>query len=147
MTNQRGQASIEFAFIVPFVMFIILGGIYAGILFMDYIQYNNAARAIARDIAIDKSYKTETANATVVNNLKTKYFNPLTSLYTATLEKPVKDEENKQVKVTIILKMPDENRLGLFDYIGFPPKELKHINYVMPIERDLRGDEESEGEN
>lgn len=135
MNNQRGQATIEFAFIVPFVIFIILTGIYAGILFMDYIQYNNAARAIARDVALDRNYKTETANETVVNNFRTKYFNPLTSLYTATLETPVKDETNSQVKVTIILTMPDENYLGLFRYMGFPPKELKHINYVMPIEK------------
>ena len=48
MTNQRGQSAVEFAFIVPFVMFIVLGGIYGGILFMDYMNYSNTARQLAR---------------------------------------------------------------------------------------------------
>ena len=52
MIKQKGQAAVEFAFIVPIVMFIVLGGIYGGILFIDYMNYSNLARQLARDATV-----------------------------------------------------------------------------------------------
>ena len=128
MTNQRGQSAVEFAFIVPFVMFIVLGGIYGGILFMDYIQYNNAARAIARAVTVENIQEVNEINS---NDMEKKYFNPLTNLYKAELQ-PIKIE-NQQVTVTINLSR--QINLGLFDFLEFPPENLKPIVYSMPMER------------
>lgn len=128
MKNQRGQSIVEFAFIVPLFMFITLGLIYAGILFMDYLQYNNAARAIARDVAFTKN--------TDVEQLKKEYFKPLTTLYTATLEKPeIKLEDELPVEVTITINFEISQPIGLTGFIGFPPEKLNPIVYVMPIEK------------
>lgn len=138
---QKGQAMVEFAFIVPFLVFLFLALIYGGILFMDYIQYNNAARAIARDVAFENSDTIDT------NALKLRYFNPLTTLYTATLDPPeqIKDAEThelKEVKVTI--KFKRAVNLGLFNEIGFPPNELKDIVYIMPVETVAKQGNEGE---
>lgn len=123
---QKGQSTVEFAFVVPFLVFLFLALVYGGMLFMDYIQYNNAARAIARDFAFSQNENTEA--------LKEKYFNPLTSLYQPVLEPPAIDEDTKQVTVTISLTRTVN--LGFFDEIGFPPAKLKDIVYTMPIEEE-----------
>lgn len=123
---QKGQSTVEFAFVVPFLVFLFLALVYGGMLFMDYIQYNNAARAIARDVAFSQNENTEA--------LKEKYFNPLTSLYQPVLEPPAIDEDTKQVTVTISLTRTVN--LGFFDEIGFPPAKLKDIVYTMPIEEE-----------
>lgn len=123
---QKGQSTVEFAFVVPFLVFLFLALVYGGMLFMDYIQYNNAARAIARDVAFSQNETTEA--------LKERYFNPLTSLYQPVLEPPAIDEETKQVTVTISLTRTVN--LGFFDEIGFPPAKLKDIVYTMPIEEE-----------
>ena len=117
---------VEFAFILPGLIFIFLGLVYGGILFMDYIQYNNAARAIARAAAFAKTEEMSE------DALEEKYFNPLTSLYKATLSPIVSD--NKEVKVTITFER--KVQLGFFDIIGFPPQKLKDIVYIMPIEQN-----------
>lgn len=123
---QKGQSTVEFAFVVPFLVFLFLALVYGGMLFMDYIQYNNAARAIARDVAFSQNKNTEA--------LKEKYFNPLTSLYQPVLKPPEIDKDTKQVIVTISLTRTVN--LGFFDEIGFPPAKLKDIVYTMPIEEE-----------
>ena len=129
MKNQRGQASVEFALIGALFMFIVLGMIYGGILFMDYLQYNNAARAIAREVAFTKNDDVE--------QLKAEYFHPITHLYTATLKQPEKNfddnEKLKSVKVEITFEISQS--LGLIDFIHFPPKNLNPIIYTMPVEK------------
>ena len=132
---QKGQSTVEFAFVVPFLVFLFLALIYGGMLFMDYIQYNNAARAIARDVAfsnLDEIKDIEKLEA-YKEELKQKYFNPLTSLYEANLSDPKIDEDAKQVTVTISLNRTVH--LGLFEMIKFPPANLKDIVYIMPIEK------------
>ena len=49
--RQKGQTLIEFAFVAPIVVFLFLSILYFGTMFMEYIQYNNAARDAARAVA------------------------------------------------------------------------------------------------
>ena len=91
-------------------------------LFMDYLQYNNAARAIARDVAFTKNTdKTE---------LEKEYFKPITKLYAAKIEELTPTDS----EVTIEISLKISQTLGLTKFIGFPPNELTPIKYVMPIE-------------
>ena len=126
MKNQRGQATVEFAFIAALFMFIVLGMIYGGILFMDYLQYNNAARAIARDVAFTKN--------TDKTALETEYFKPITKLYTAKIENITPPTDEKP-EVTIKISLKITQHMGLTDFIGFPPDESKPIEYTMPVEK------------
>lgn len=135
MKKQRGQAVVEFAFVVPFLIFLFLALVYGGLLFMDYIQYNNAARAIARAAAFEKD------KDTFDDNDKAKFeekFNPLTSLYTAKISDLQKSPDGSTVSVKIELERNKD--LTLFhiltddEDIQFPPKHLKPITYTMPVE-------------
>ena len=131
MSKQKGQSMVEFAFILPGLIFIFLGLVYGGILFMDYIQYNNAARAIARAAAFSKSENVSEGD------LEKKYFNPLTSLYQPTLAPIVykKDNDNVIKEVEVKITFERKIKLGFFETIGFPPQKLKDIVYIMPIEQ------------
>ena len=63
MRSQKGQGLLEFAFVLPFLILIMFGLFYAGMLFSDYIELNNLARVAAREAAVvtqsdwDKDYK------------------------------------------------------------------------------------------
>lgn len=143
MHKQRGQAMVEFAFIVPFLIFLFLALVYGGLLFMDYIQYNNAARAIARTAAFEAANfeegKTDFDDSDK-EKLAAEKFNPLTSLYTAEISdlKMNKSPDGSTVSVTI--KLTRNKDLQLFkiltdnEDIQFPPKNLKPIVYTMPVE-------------
>ena len=133
MKSQQGQAAVEFALIGALFMFIVLGMIYGGLLFMDYLQYNNAARAIAREVAFTKNENVE--------DLKQKHFHPITSMYTPTLEinpteegeeasSEVTNDEEVTIKITFTITQP----MGLTNLINFPPPTLNPIVYTMPIE-------------
>lgn len=142
MHKQRGQAMVEFAFIVPFLIVLFLALVYGGLLFMDYIQYNNAARAIARAAAFEAAGFEEGKNFDDSDKAKfaAEKFNPLTSLYTAEISdlKMNKSPDGSTVSVTI--KLTRNKDLKLFhiltddEDIQFPPKNLKPIVYTMPVE-------------
>ena len=52
MRCQKGQGLLEFAFVLPFLILIIFGLFYTGMLFSDYIALNNIARVAARDASL-----------------------------------------------------------------------------------------------
>lgn len=146
MHKQRGQAVVEFAFVVPFLIFLFLALVYGGLLFMDYIQYNNAARAIARAAAFEAANfeegKTDFDDSDK-EKLAAEKFNPLTSLYTAeisTLQKNSSDSNPNEFTVTVEITLTRNKDLKLFhiltddEDIQFPPKNLKPIVYTMPVE-------------
>ncbi len=57
MKRQRGQSAVEFALMAPIVFGIIFAMIYGGIMFMDYLNYNNYARTIAREVSLASADK------------------------------------------------------------------------------------------
>lgn len=136
--KQKGQSAVEFAFIVPLFMVIVLGMIYAGILFMDYLQYNNDARAIAREVAFMPAENfTEDNGVSKLSAAKTKeladfYFKNRTDMYNATLEPPEKNDSDSLVTVKISFEL--NGTWGLSKFINFPPSTLKTIVFTMPIE-------------
>lgn len=52
MKRQRGQSALEFALMAPLILLIVFGAIYGGIMFMQFLNYSNEARTIARQIAV-----------------------------------------------------------------------------------------------
>jgi len=55
MKKQKGQSVVEFAFVLPFLLALILGIVYFGFVFSDYLALNSLARTIARDAALYES--------------------------------------------------------------------------------------------
>ena len=140
MTNQRGQSAVEFAFIVPFVMFIVLGGIYGGILFMDYMNYSNTARQLARAATlknVEEIYKPTLNEDAAILYKPELYIVPKDDLETVNgrlrdldLEPLTPPPDSR----TVVILLTQKFRLGLFNFIGFPPVSLKPIIYTMPNE-------------
>ena len=144
--KERGQSAVEFAFVVPFFFALFFAVVYFGILFMDYIQYSNAARAAARDISLTQ---TKAERQQIINNLNSKnqatyeaqvavYANPLTSLYKATFSvEPTKLEDTStNVTVSVDFELNDTGFPQVLVDLGFPPENLKTIKYTMPLERN-----------
>ena len=52
MKRQRGQSALEFALMSPLILLIIFGAIYGGGMFIQFMNYSNEARTIAREIAV-----------------------------------------------------------------------------------------------
>lgn len=55
MKRQRGQSAVEFALISPIIFLFIFAAIYGGAMFIQFLNFNNEARTIARQIALMSS--------------------------------------------------------------------------------------------
>lgn len=127
---------IEFAIILPSFFILVFAILYAGMMFMDYIQYSNAARYAARDIALlNDSDRTKIYTNFDENVLLEKYTKPLTSLYKPKFKKP--EFNGDQVKIVIELERNDENFPYLLSIFDFPPKNLNPIEYKMTLEKSV----------
>ena len=150
MNNQKGQSLIEFALIVPTLIFLFLAILYMGITFLDYTQYNNAARDMARDIALTNgdsgknTLKKNINNAKSVNDKYLKpYVNPITDGFiepkftvsfldsNSTEKDNAKDAINVQVKVELSVKGLPQPLKDL----NILPEELKTLKYRMRLEK------------
>ncbi|MBQ7705756.1 MAG: pilus assembly protein [Selenomonadaceae bacterium] len=140
--KQKGQGMVEFAVILPFLIFLTLSIIYTGAMFMDYIQYNNAARDAARDISLKQSKYSRTIVANNINNNADSYKEyaaPVTGLFTPTMHadfvdvdgNTVPEESAQDVKVTITL-IPIEFNEPFKTFMFLP--EIP-IVYKMKIEK------------
>ena len=146
MNKQKGQTLVEFAFIFPMFICIFLSIIYIGILFLDYTQYNNAARDAARDISL---IQTSTLRADIVEEINqqdserlSRYASALTDLYTPTWNAKFVDEDGNDaleadaadVQVTIELKLTGVTTGSYLKAWNVLPDELKPIVYKMKLE-------------
>lgn len=133
MRKQKGQAAVEFALVVPLFFAMCFAMIYAGMMFMDYLQFNNAARAVARQISMTTDSEQREKIADDFTNHKLEYVKQLTKLYTPTfkVDKPIKND----VKIKIELTLNDENLPGVLSWLNFPPKNLKPIEIIMPLDK------------
>ena len=71
MRSQKGQGLLEFAFVLPFLILIMFGLFYAGMLFSDYIELNNLARVAAREAAVISQEDYNTKNK--YESIRTKF--------------------------------------------------------------------------
>lgn len=135
MSRQKGQSLIEFALIIPFFFAMCFGMIYGGIMFLDYLQYNNASRAVARMISLTIDEEKRNDFATDFENNTSEYIHQLTNLYKAkpkVFPKPLTNVSD--VTVTVEFERNEENLPAVLNWINFPPKNLNPIRIVMPLE-------------
>lgn len=131
MTKQKGQAFVEFALIFPFFVIMVFGMIYGGILFMDYLQLNNAAREVARDISVSETDSNRENLKINFENRSGDRYKRLTKLYA---DNPKINIESDKVTVTIELNLNEEGVPIVLRKLKFPPKQIKPIKIVMPLE-------------
>ena len=149
--KQKGQGLVEFAIIVPFLVLLGIAIIYLGALFLDYTQYNNAARDAARDISLQtgtdangKYFRDGLASKINGNKDATtlaRYATPMTSLYSPTWSVKFyngttaqeKSANATDVEVTINLHLVKQTGGLLADW-GVLPTDLKPIVFRMALE-------------
>lgn len=147
--NHKGQSMVEFAFIIPLFMLMCFGMIYGGIFFMDYLQYNRAAGAIARDISLltdnaernniikDINGKTSTNSTSTLE----KYSTALTNLYSATFNVTPSTitDTTETITVKISFTADYKDLPNVLRTIGFPPESISPVVVTIPLRKDKKG--------
>ena len=151
MKNQRGQSVVEFAFVIPLFILLLFGLIYGGIMFLQYFNLCNDARAEARRIAVmtpalrntyfgaanESQYPTE-ANPKIVTNDKRfgTFYSVQQKIWVTTTEP---DAEGKTTPEDVIVRVEfnrnNDDLPRILTLFNWPPKEFV-MSYRMQIERD-----------
>lgn len=142
MERQKGQSMVEFAFILPLFVFIFLAIMYMGMLFADYLSFNDIARSAARYAAINGT------DATTISTLRTSYDTKYssgdimhTSLYKWNPESEddfyiTKSTDGKSVSVKIVLRESEENEgVSMNSVLSFAVPKTLTITYEMYNEK------------
>ena len=156
MIRQRGQTLVEFALMAPMIFLLIFGMIYGGAMFMEYLNFSNQARTIAREIAVldnvnNRDSIIESYGATAQF---TRFYNVERTISYTYEQKETKDDEGNTVydgegntvyeddtekPVDVVVKVTftrDNKDLPWVLYkVGFPPEKINAIEYTMRLER------------
>ena len=117
MKRQKGQSAVEFALMAPIVFTLILGMIYGGVMFMDYLNFNNQARTIAREVSIAAP-----SDRTAIMDKYNRYTDKLAGVYKVSVNVTTDDED-----VTVNVDFTRDNSFMMM------PKEFG-IVYTMKLE-------------
>ena len=131
---QKGQGVVEFAFVLPFLLMIVMGLIYFGCVFSDYVALNNIAREIAREAAVmdNATYKANYESeddegnvsgdgySTIRSNVKSRLPN---TFYLWDPTNPehlqISYESDGSVKVVMKAELNREANLGAVNYLSY----------------------------
>lgn len=64
---KKAQAMVEFAVIIPLFIMLIMGIMYSGMIFADYMSFNNIARSSAHEASLSEHYDDIYAKHTAVD--------------------------------------------------------------------------------
>lgn len=139
MKRQRGQSALEFALMAPLILLIVFGAIYGGIMFMQFLNYSNEARTIARQIAVSpktpeegkaksaRQERVERYNSDDVGALSIYHISVTTVLLKNNTVTTNDDEDAEEVSVRF------EFDHGTEFPFGFPPRHFA-ASYRMQLE-------------
>ena len=99
MKRQKGQSAVEFALMAPIVFTLILGMVYGGVMFMDYLNFNNQARIIAREVSLATP-----SDRTAIMDKYNRYTDKLAGVYKVSVNVTTDDED---VTVNVDFTRPD----------------------------------------
>ena len=110
MSKEKGQGLIEFAFVFPFVIILLFGIIYAGIMFYDYASLSNIARSSTREAAISQQSRPGKRYTELEERYKEEQKYLLTGLYETDGADYFKIEEDQKgyITTTISMKLPSQ---------------------------------------
>lgn len=146
--KQKGQSMVEFALIVPLFLLLIIGMIYGGFAYADYLQYSTAVREAARDIAIQNKEERDALLTGLSNNTAGtigRYASPLTNFYrprfsARLIEKNTPSSDGDSESQTKIRFVEVSVVLDLDQDISILPERLGPLQCTMPIEQELDDD-------
>lgn len=147
MEKQRGQTLVEFALVLPMMALFIFGMIYGALIFMDYLDFSNDARTIARRISVTTNEDQRLEY--VQKYCEKKEFN---RFYTMERDVFLVDESNNPVTdsagnkkeganepydviVTVTFRRNNKDLPNILQEFGFPPSTVRPIEYRMKLEK------------
>lgn len=110
MSKEKGQGLVEFAFVFPFVIILLFGIIYAGIMFYDYASLSSIARSSTREAAISQQSRPGKRYTELEEQYKEEQKYLLTGLYETDGADYFKIEEDQKgyITTTISMKLPSQ---------------------------------------
>lgn len=112
VNSEKGQDIVEFALILPLLLVLVIGIIYTGFLFADYLTLSNMARSSAREASmstttdnysdIQEAYVKQAATSQRMYEVKSKDYQ---------IDNVQNENGSKDVRVRIHAKIQDDNAL------------------------------------
>jgi len=112
VNSEKGQDIVEFALILPLLLVLVIGIIYTGFLFADYLTLSNMARSSAREASmstttdnysdIQETYVKQAATSQRMYEVKSKDYQ---------IDNVQSENGSKDVRVRIHAKIQDDNAL------------------------------------
>ena len=138
MEKQRGQTLVEFALVMPMIALFIFGMIYGALIFVDYMDFSNQARTIARQVAVmDEEKRSAEFDATLQEISKfASFYNVTRKVSLVTNEGETKPAD---VLVEIDFTRDNKDLPNVLKWIGFPPETIRPIKYRMKLEYKNQG--------
>lgn len=147
MKFQKGQGLVEFALVLPFLMLVIFGLMYIGLVFSDYIALNNIAREAARDAALvsDTTYQStqfQTVHDKYSSSDKRKLPNAMYTWDNMEITSDKDDNGAYRVKVTLTAQASNDSLQYVFNNILGGSLDTLTVDYYMYSEYEHKLEEE-----
>lgn len=156
MKRQHGQTLVEFALMAPLMFLLIFGMIYGGTMFMQYLDFSNNARQIAREVSVldNVDNRDDIVNKYGAETEFTRFYTAKRTISYSYEKKTVtngdgttteEDDTNKPVDVIVTVTFERDNKdLPWILYkVGFPPEKINPIVYRMRLEQKPTDDTSS----
>lgn len=110
MKQDKGQSLVEFAFAFPFVIMLIFGIMYCGMMFYDYASLSSIARSSTREAAISQQSHPGERYTELEERYKEEQKYLLTGLYETDGADyfKIKEDQHGYITTTISMKLPDQ---------------------------------------
>lgn len=144
--RNKGQSVVEFALVVPMLVFMFLSVIYIGVTFLDYTQFSNAARDAARDVSLQRGFENQQILVDKINSNDAdqlaRYATQLTKLFKPTWHaeflkndgKTIATNQSDAADVHITITLSRDDLPSALEALNILPKDLKPIDYKMRLE-------------
>ncbi len=138
MHNQKAQGIVEFALVLPLFLLLVMGIIYFGMAFSDYLTMSNTVRSIAHEASLKENnndYPTVVQNCTsgvaLVNDIF--IWRPDSSGINNTYLNVTYDTSTKNVVVTATAEYNNNSTIGtvLKNFVGNSAEGDINIRYSM----------------
>ena len=148
MKLQKGQGLVEFALILPFLMLVIFGLMYLGLMFSDYIALNNIAREAARKATVvtTETYRSDPEFNNIKNTFSSQDLpNGMYSFNSSDINIEADTDSNSQYRVTVTVtaNAANDSLLTVFNNImGGNRLTQMTVTYSMYSENELTLEED-----
>jgi Flp pilus assembly protein TadG len=130
VSSEHGQSMVEFAFVLPFLVFLMLGIIQFGVALHNFLAITDAARVGARAAAVHRTPDPCAAAKTAIQGtVSAAQWSVISSRITCTPITPIAVGSKYKIEITYPV------HFGLPGYFGIPSLDFNHIMDTSATER------------